>query len=325
MRILIAEDDELSRLIVESTIKQFGHECLTASDGLAAWELFQSTTVDVVISDWVMPGMDGIELCRRIRAEARPGYTSFIFLTALRDKSNILAGIEAGADDYLAKPLDPDDLRVRLLVASRLTALHQRLAEQAGELERLHQLSRAQGRIDALTGVGNRLQLREDLDVITQRVGRGGHGYCALMCDVDAFKQYNDHYGHAAGDEVLQAVARTLVTKSSRPGDAVYRYGGEEFLLILPTQSIEAGRMVAERVCRGVEALALPHAAAQAAPVVTVSIGIAAFPSNGIHTVAAWLRAADAAMYEAKRSGRNRIVVASPDDYTAEIAISARS
>lgn len=319
MRVLIAEDDDLSRLIVESTIKQFGHECLTASDGIAAWELFQSATVDVVISDWVMPGMDGIELCRRVRAEARPGYTSFIFLTALSDKSNILAGIEAGADDYLAKPLDPDELRVRLVVASRLSALHQCLAEQAAELERLHQLSLAQGRIDALTGVGNRLQLREDLDGITSRVGRGGHGYCALMCDVDAFKQYNDHYGHAAGDEVLQAVARTLVTKSSRPGDAVYRYGGEEFLLILPTHSAEAGKVVAERICRGVEALALPHAAAQAAPVVTVSIGIAVFPAGGTRTVAAWLQAADAAMYEAKRSGRNRIFVAPADDDSANV------
>lgn len=311
MRILIAEDDELSLLIVESTIKQFGHECLTASDGLAAWEQFQSTAVDVVISDWVMPGIDGIELCRRIRADARPGYTSFIFLTALSDKSNILAGIEAGADDYLAKPLDPDELRVRLLVASRLTRLHQRLAEQAAELERLNQLWFAQGRIDALTGVGNRLQLREDLDVISRHLAQGGHGYCALMCDVDSFKAYNDYYGHAAGDVVLQAIAKMLVMKSSRPGDRVYRYGGEEFLLILPTHSGEAGEVVAERIRRGVEDLALVHAPGQASPIITVSIGVAVLSASGTHTIAAWLKAADAALYAAKRSGRNRIVAES--------------
>lgn len=312
MRVLIAEDDELSLLIVESTMQKFGHECLTASDGIAAWELYQSTQVDVVISDWLMPGIDGIELCRRIRASPRPGYTSFIFLTALSDKANLLAGIEAGADDYLAKPLDPDELRVRLVVASRITALHQRLAEQSAELERLNHLSFTQGRTDALTGVGNRLRFREDLDMIARQSARGEQGYCALMCDVDDFKLYNDHYGHAAGDEVLQAVARMLLAKS-RAGDAVYRYGGEEFLLILPTISVETGQLVADRIRKGLATLAIPHSTNRAASVVTLSIGIAILEPGQGQTVASWLHTADTAMYQAKRSGRNCIVVATED------------
>lgn len=312
MRVLIAEDDELSMLIVESTLVQFGHECLTASDGMAAWELYQSTHVDVVVSDWMMPRIDGIELCRRIRAYPRPGYTSFIFLTALRDKANLLAGIEAGADDYLAKPLDPDELRVRLVVASRLTVLHQRLADQASELERLNHLSYTQGRTDALTGVGNRLRFREDLEVIAREVARGEQGYCALMCDVDDFKLYNDLYGHVAGDEVLHTVAKMLIAKS-RAGDAVYRYGGEEFLLILPTTSVETGRLVAERVCNGLSELALPHDMNSAAPIVTLSVGIAVLQPGTAQSVASWLHTADTAMYQAKRSGRNCIVVATDD------------
>ena len=317
MRILIAEDDDLSRLILQSTIEQFGHECITAADGSTAWELYQRTRVDVVISDCMMPGLDGVDFCRLVRADSRPGYTYFIVLTSLSDNSNMLLGIEAGADDYLAKPLDSDQLRVRLLVASRVTDLHHRLAEQAAELEQLNHRLFSQGRTDALTGVGNRLQLREDLDVISRQIAQPGHGPCAIMCDVDAFKMYNDAYGHAAGDKVLQVVAKTLV-RTVRPGDVVYRYGGEEFLILLPDQPADVGETVAERVRRAVEALAIPHPVNPAGPVVTLSAGLAVLVGCAAQSVGAWLEAADAALYQAKRSGRNCVVVALAEDGAAK-------
>ena len=135
MRVLIAEDEAVSRAILQRTVEKFGHETLVAGDGLEAWELFQSTEeVEVVISDWMMPGIDGLEFCRRVRGERRDGYTYFIFLTALDDKAHLLEGMRMGADDYLAKPLDRDELQARLVAASRVTSLHGKLREQAKQL-----------------------------------------------------------------------------------------------------------------------------------------------------------------------------------------------
>ncbi|MBM3130381.1 MAG: response regulator transcription factor [Chloroflexi bacterium] len=134
MRILIAEDDAVPRMILKIAVEKFGHACLVAEDGAQAWEMFQSGSINVVISDRVMPGMDGIELCRRIRAAPKPGYTYFIFLSAMGEREEAFVGLQAGADDYLTKPFDPDELRARLLVAARVTELHRQLAEQQAEL-----------------------------------------------------------------------------------------------------------------------------------------------------------------------------------------------
>ena len=167
MKILIAEDDLVSRTILKRAVEKFGHECLAAEDGEKAWELYrESSGVDVIISDWMMPGMDGLELCRLIRNEERDEYTYFIFLTALGDKDHLLMGLEAGADDYLGKPLDRDELQVRLISASRVTALHRRLAYQNSELERLNRKLFNQSREDPLTHLGNRLRLHEELEVL---------------------------------------------------------------------------------------------------------------------------------------------------------------
>ncbi len=151
MKVLIAEDDAVSRTILKKSVEKFGHECLAAEDGEKAWELFQSTPdVDVVISDWMMPNMDGPELCHRVRETKSDSYTFFIFLTALGDKEHLLEGMQAGADDYLAKPLDREQLRVRLLAASRVNLLHRRLDEQKAELEKLNGELLARARLDGV-------------------------------------------------------------------------------------------------------------------------------------------------------------------------------
>lgn len=287
MRILIAEDDPGSLLILQMAVAQFDHECETAEDGAKAWTLFQGAPFDVVISDWMMPDMDGIELCRRVRALARPTYTYFVFLTAMAQKSAVLAGIEAGADDYLVKPLDADELRIRLLVASRITALHRQMAEQARQLELLNGQLFEQGRTDSLTQLGNRLRLREDLDVIGARaLSDEGQNYCAIICDVDQFKMYNDSYGHPAGDEVLRTIADTI-RACCRDGDAAYRYGGEEFLIILPEQTLETAALVAERLRGAVAARAIEHKANTPRHVVTISAGASLLASGEQKAVAA--------------------------------------
>src|SRR5260370_29252466 len=258
MRILIAEDHDATRLVCGGGGRLVGHDCVAASDGEEAWQLFQKVDVDAVISDRMMPGTDGIELCRRIRANGRATYTYFIFLTGFDEKSEVIHGMEAGADDYLIKPLDADELKNRLLVAARVTSIHRELARQSVELERLNHQLFEQSRADPLTKLGNRLRLREDLELIRARVQRYGHTYCAVMCDVDGFKAYNDSNGHLAGDDVLCAVARALIS-TSREGDQAYRYGGEEFLVLLPEQSLDTGLPAGELYRQSPETMALPH------------------------------------------------------------------
>jgi two-component system cell cycle response regulator len=306
MLILIAEDEPLSRFLLATAVKQFGHDCLLAEDGAQAWQLFQTHAVDVIISDRMMPVMDGVELCRRVR-QAPQGYTYFIFLTGLSEKKQALLGIQAGADDYLIKPFDPHELRMRLIVAARMSVLHQQLAEQQVKLARMNEQLFAQARRDSLTQLGNRLKLREDLDALFSQADLQGQSYCAIMCDVDAFKAYNDHYGHLAGDKVLQTIACTL-SQTCRASDLVYRYGGEEFLWLLPESSLASAASAAERLRRAVEALRLEHAGTSPAGIVTLSAGIAMAQmgmSKGIHV---WLHEADSALYQAKKLGRNRVV-----------------
>lgn len=308
MRVLIAEDDAVSRSILRRSVERLGHECLMAADGEEAWRIYQShAETSVIISDWMMPGLDGLDLCRMVRANSKERYTYFIFLTALQEKKHLLAGLDAGADDYLSKPLDRDELQMRLISASRVTSLHHRLAEQNTELKRLNMRLHEQARRDPLTNLGNRLRLREDLELVKVRNER--HDYCALLCDVDHFKLYNDHYGHQAGDEVLRKVAETI-SGSCRAGDTAYRYGGEEFLLLLHGQPMGIAASVAERLRRAVEDLGITHEAKPSPGVVTLSIGIAELRAAELKTTGALLQEADAALYRAKESGRNRVVAA---------------
>jgi two-component system chemotaxis response regulator CheY len=305
LKILIAEDDAVSRTILRRAVEKLGHECLAAADGEEAWGLYEENPdLDVIISDWMMPGVDGLELCRRVRGDNRDGYTYFIFLTALGDREHLLQGLEAGADDYLSKPLDRDELGMRLTSALRVTDLHRRLAFQNGELEKLNRMLFEQSRQDPLTSLGNRLRLREDLQVLQSRTERYGHNYAVVLCDVDFFKAYNDRYGHIAGDDVLRQVAATI-SSGLRTGDTAYRYGGEEFLVVLPEQDAEAAVAITDRLRQAVEDLGLPHADGGPGGVLTISAGVAV--SAGAGDTDGLLKAADEALYAAKSGGRNRV------------------
>jgi two-component system, cell cycle response regulator len=305
MRILIAEDDTTSRLLLEAAVAELGHEILAAADGEQAWRLFQSARVEAVISDREMPRLNGVDLCRRIRESKDGKYIYFIFLTSVRDKGGMAEAIRLGADDYLMKPMDRHELEARLMVASRITALYGELAQQHAQLESLNGQLFAQARRDGLTQLGNRLSLREDLDVISARIKEHGKHYCAAMCDVDHFKLYNDEYGHLQGDEVLRTVAGAL-KEGCREADRVYRFGGEEFLIISPEQSLAAAHAVAERHRAKIERLAIPNIASPRA-IVTISAGVARMGPASHRSVADWLKDADAALYRAKQLGRNRV------------------
>jgi two-component system, cell cycle response regulator len=288
MEVLIADDDAGTRLLVRTAVERLGHRCTVAEDGSEAWRLYQEQLPDVVITDWQMPGMDGTELAEAIRGHSAAPYAYVVVLTGAADEDTARRTMEAGADDLLLKPLDLAQLERKLIAAGRVTALHRRMHDDA--------------RQDTLTGLGNRLRLSEDLEVLCGRVQRYGHVYSAALFDIDDFKGYNDNAGHLRGDDVLRAVARALDLQI-RSGDALYRYGGEEFLVLLPEQSIEAAGLAAERLRAAVEALGLPH---PTGGVVTVSAGVAAL-SDGDCQPDELFELADRALYRAKAAGRNRV------------------
>lgn len=308
MRVLIVDDDRLTRSILTGLLKRLGHETTAAADGLAAVEMLKEAPAEVIISDWMMPGMNGVDLCRWVRSdEYSSGYAYFILLTSLDDTAHYLEGMKAGADDYLRKPPDFDELQARFIAAARVTKLHGELRGQRAQLEALNARLHEESRRDALTGVANRLSMQEDLLALHARASRYGHKCCVALADIDHFKRFNDTYGHGAGDDVLRRVAQTMAA-TCRSGDKVYRYGGEEFLAILPGQSLEGAVAGMERVRRAVEKLAIPNGDG----LVTISTGIAPLPGDD-GTVDEAVKWADKALYGAKSGGRNRVAVYAAD------------
>jgi PleD family two-component response regulator len=203
MRILVVDDEPLSRHVLQAAVEQLGHQWTAAENGRAAWQCFNQDRPDVLITDLLMPEVDGLELCRRVRADTRAGYTYIILVTVLGERQDIVRGMDAGADDYLIKPVQLFDLQARLIAAQRVTDLHAELDRHRAELAHL-------ARHDPLTGLGNRRSLDEDLEVLHARSQRYGRRFAVAMCDIDRFKAYNDAHGHQAGDQALRVVAATI-------------------------------------------------------------------------------------------------------------------
>lgn len=300
MKVLIADDDHISRMITKAAVEQSGHDSILATDGDEAWRLYREHHPEAVVTDLSMPGLDGLALCRAIRAAENDSYTYLILVTSRGTRKDVLAGMEAGADDYVTKPLDPFSLQTRLLAAQRITSLHADLARYRAALAE-------QARTDPLTKLRNRLKLAEDLDHLHTRTDRDGRDFALAMCDVDYFKSYNDIYGHQAGDAALVAIAAALAAQA-RNGDSVYRFGGEEFLLVLPGQSLATARIVLERATTAVRSLEIEHTGAPSG-FLSISVGISAYRDGHRADSEQLLREADLALYTAKAAGRNRVAI----------------
>jgi diguanylate cyclase (GGDEF)-like protein len=293
LKILIAEDQAPTALFLRRILERMGHEVTVAADGTEAWHLVQNGDAQLLISDWVMPGLDGLQLCKRIRVSVQVRYLYVILLTSRDRREDKLEGLRAGADDFLVKPPDPDELAVRLEIAGRIVNVHERLAHQNARLAEL-------ATTDELTRVKNRRQFREDLETHVSMSVRNGLPLSVIMLDVDRFKQYNDAFGHPAGDAVLQAVA-SILRAEVRDHDVVARYGGEEFVILLPSTGAEPARVVAERLRAAFVAHSWPLRP------VSASFGVAtAFP-QGPAAATTLIDQADEALYVSKRSGRNRV------------------
>ena len=298
MRLLIAEDDLTYRHILGSLLRKWGHEVEVVADGVEAWNaLRRDGAPSMVILDWMMPGMDGIDVCRRLR-ELKQDIRPYVILLSGKDqKKDLINGISSGADDYVTKPFDPDELRVRILAGERILDLQ---AESLIVMEAL----RKQASHDYLTGLPNRANIMDVLRREFARSPRAGEPVSVVIADVDNFKSINDTFGHQVGDVVLTEVARRMA-REMRSYECIGRYGGEEFMAVLTDCNTQGAQILAERL-RGAIADRPIECHAGQIPV-TTSFGVASTNEIRSATQEILVRAADEALYRAKRAGRNRV------------------
>ena len=298
--VLIAEDDPIFRRILESWLQKWNFQVTAVENGLDAWKALQQENAPrLAILDWMMPGLDGIELCRKIRNQAQGAYKYLLLLTARGSKEDVVAGLEAGADDYLTKPFDANELRARVRAGKRILELQ-------GELVKAHNELQFEAAHDHLTGLWNRGAIMDLLHRENQRSTRIGEPLGVIMADLDHFKQINDSYGHQTGDAVLREVAQRLL-ESVRNYDYVGRYGGEEFLTVLTACTASNLAITAERM--RVYVSEKPVETGTGPIPVTISIGLAAHHTVGpdLAREEELVRSADTALYAAKASGGNRV------------------
>jgi len=298
MKILIAEDDAVSRRVLEATLKRWGYEVAVVHDGGRAWDMLERDPgLSLAILDWMMPGLDGIDLCRALRARKSDTYTYVILITAKDDPQSMLIGLEAGADDFLAKPVAPEELRARLRAGQRIVELQERLIA-AREEQRRH------ADRDGLTGVSSRRRVLEVLDHSLSERAAGGTELALAMVDMDDFKPINDQHGHIAGDRVLRAVCER-VQRMLRRTDVFGRYGGDEFLVVLPETSQREAMEIGRRLCDTLASHPVEHGDLPLR--VTASVGVAT-AEFGPCSREDLIKRADRALFRAKSEGGNRAV-----------------
>jgi diguanylate cyclase (GGDEF)-like protein len=299
-RVLVGEDDAMYRRVLQSLLAGNGFDVTVVANGREALELAcQPGAPRLLVLDWLMPGIYGPEICRSLRAHPPTElYQYILLLTAKDDKADTVRGLEAGADDYLTKPFDAQELLARLRTGARILELQDRLLEAKRRLE-------YQATHDPLTGLWSRVAWPRLLTAELQRARRSQSSLTVLMIDIDHFKAVNDQFGHATGDAVLREVA-DMLRNAVRTYDIAGRYGGEEFIVAAPHLSLEAAFGYADRIRTEIATIRFPGAVQE--PSVSVSIGVAQIQAGDTCDSDALVRGADAALYVAKALGRNRVV-----------------
>ena len=297
--ILLAEDDPVTRMLMTRFLKKAGYEVDAVGDGTEAFDRMLLRYYPILVTDWEMPGMDGLELCKAVRNMQFDGYVYALLLTARDGKEHIIAGLDAGADDYLVKPVHEQELIARLNAGRRILNLEHSL-RAANHRNRVLSIT------DSLTGAYNRRYLMEQLPREIERCRRYAYPMSVIMCDIDHFKRINDEKGHVVGDDVLQQFVKRVQNSIRSNSDWITRYGGEEFVLVLPETDFPSGMLVAEKVRALIEAVGFESSAGEIR--VTASFGVAATAPQGPDltvNLEALIKTADQYLYRSKESGRN--------------------
>jgi diguanylate cyclase (GGDEF)-like protein len=303
MQILIAEDDPISRRLLQATLEKWDYQVVAACDGAQAWDRLQEAEAPrLAILDWMMPGLSGLEVCANVRQQVRAPYTYILLLTARTQKQDLVAGMESGADDYITKPFDAQELKVRLRAGRRILDLQ-------AELVAAREVLREQATHDPLTCLWNRSSIMDILTRELAKAEREASSVGVIMADLDHFKEINDTFGHLAGDAVLCEAAKRMQA-SMRSYDAVGRYGGDEFLIVLPGSTNSTAVHLAERLRSALSRE--PVRLAESSVAFTISLGVSkSIPGEGMSPELV-IRAADEALYRSKELGRNRVEWAEP-------------
>jgi diguanylate cyclase (GGDEF)-like protein len=295
----------VTRRLLTAALTKWGYEVTAADDGDDAWQVLQAVDAPrLAILDWMMPGMNGTDLCRRLREREGDAYTYILLLTGKNTKQDIVDGLDSGADDYLTKPFDTQELKVRLRTGHRLLDLMSQLVAAREDL-------RVQATCDSLTGLLNRFAIIDTLTRELIRAERERIPLAVVMADIDHFKRINDTFGHPTGDLVLRNAAQSL-RATVRPYDSVGRYGGEEFLIVVPGCSVDCAAGQADRLRAAVAQQSIDSTAG---PIrTTMSFGVAVSTIERQFHAVDLIRIADAALYRAKRAGRNCVELGNPTE-----------
>lgn len=298
-RILVVDDNRDNVEIISTRLRFRGYDVEESSHGEDALTKVKANPPDLILLDVMLPDIDGYEISRRIKGSTRLPYIPIILVTARDSTQDKVMGLDAGADDYLTKPINFPELEARVRSMLRIKRLQDELEEKNRELERLS-IS------DGLTGLFNHRHIHQLLEDEYERANRTGDPLTVAMFDLDRFKSVNDTYGHPAGDRVLRGFA-DILRDTAREIDRLGRYGGEEFMVILPETGVGDGRVFVERVRR--EVARMPFDVGREEPIhMTTSAGLATYPSGGVHACEELISRADRALYAAKEAGRNRVV-----------------
>jgi two-component system cell cycle response regulator len=297
MKILVAEDNPGSRRLVKVRLSAAGHEIVDVEDGQVAWELYQREPFQIVITDWMMPRLDGPGLIQKIRSSNNTNYTYIIMLTAIDDKPKVVIGLEAGADEYLTKPFDAKELIARVASGERIIKLEEQLIKARQQMENLAMQ-------DGLTGLLNRRAIEEHTRTELTLAKRKEQPLSVILLDVDFFKAINDQYGHPVGDQVLRQLSDVL-SQNLRQHDRIGRWGGEEFIVILPDTEISKATAVAERMRIAIAETQFA-AGNSTHQNVQISLGVTCAQET-YPSLEELVETADLALYKAKQTGRNRV------------------
>ncbi len=302
LKILVVDDEQIDRRIVEKTLTRLGHDVILADNGESAWQKIQGEPIRFVITDWNMPFLDGVQLIKKIRATTLPSYVYTILVTSNNKNEDVVAGLYAGADDYLTKPFNPTELEARVAVGERMLALEDGLMQANNQLEKL-------AMVDSLTGLLNRRAIYKFARGELERARRVSEPISVIFLDIDKFKEVNDQYGHLTGDEALKLIS-SVIKQRSRTYDSIGRWAGDEFLIVLPGTTASDAEKVAQRIVDGIfhTKLALPQGGILS---LSACAGVATQTkmTGAVALLDDLIQRADEALYRAKEANGNNVEI----------------